>query len=153
MIERRNFRALYWEEKEREIEKGFVYVLQRQIQLDEKFSDTSNFKVVLNWYIRVVALNSTLRVYAQRLIRNDYPSIYQDPPQHITTEHFLNYCADTLSVLEQLKKSKREKWKLSTINAALDDIISQQQEIFNYIKTGNRWEKLFDTSKGVKITV
>ena len=109
MIERRNFRTLFSKEKEREIEKGFVYALQRQVQLDEKFSDTSNFKAVLNWYIRVIALNSTLRVYAQWLIRNDYPLIYRDPPQHITTEHFLNYCADTLAVLEQLKKSKGEK--------------------------------------------
>ena len=150
MIETRNFRRLYWEEKEREIEKGFVYALQRQIQLDEKFSNTSNFKVVLNWYIRVIALNSTLRVYAQRLIRNDYPLIYQDPPQHITTEHFLNYCADTLSVLEQLKKNKREKWQRSIINAALNDIISQQQEMFDYIKTGNRWEKLFETLEKLK---
>lgn len=150
MIDSRNFRALHLEEKWREIEKGFVYALQRQNLLNEKFADTSNFKVVLNWYIKVVMLNTTLRVYAQCLIKNNYQSTYQDPPQHITVLHFQDYCADTLSILEQLKNNKRKKRDLSMINIALNDIISQQQEILEYIRAGSRWEKLFETIETLK---
>ena len=110
MIDRRNFRDVNFRRKtKRKSKEDLPMPCSDKYNWMKKFSDTSNFKAVLNWYIRVVALNSTLRVYAQWLIRIDYPLIYQDPPQHITVDHFLNYCADTLAVLEQLKKSKREK--------------------------------------------
>ena len=150
MIDPKNFKTLHQEEKQREIEKGFVYALRQQILLDEKFSNTTNFKVVLNWYIRIVAFNATLRVYAQRFIRSIYPLIYWDPPQHITTSHFLDYCADSLSILEQLKRNKRRKSDLSMINTALNDIITQQQQMFEYVKAGNCWETLFETIDALK---
>ena len=137
MIDGKNFKILTPKQKRREIEKGFIHALQRQIQLDELLSNFTNYKVMINWYVRVVAFNIKLRVYAQLLIRSSYPSAYQDPPQHITVSHFQDYCANTLAVLEQLKKNNKRKVKLSTINMALDDIISKQQKIFDYLKAAN----------------
>ena len=114
MIDDKNFKILTPKQKQREIEKGFIHALRRQIQLDELLSSFTNYKVMINWYVRVVVFNIKLRVYAQLLIRTNYPSTYQDPPQHITVSHFQDYCTNTLAILEQLKKNNGKKGR--TVN-------------------------------------
>ena len=85
-------------------------------------------------YVKMVALITKLRVYSQYFIRENYPLSYQPLPKDLSITHFENYCADTLSVLEQLKKSHREDTMLQTMCAALNDIISTQQDMIDLLK-------------------
>ena len=136
MITPSNFKGLTRRQQQREIEKGFTYALQWQIHLDQAFSTITNYYVMVYRYVEMVALNTKLRVYSQFFIHKDYPLTYQNLSQNLTITHFENYCADTLLVLEQLKKCERQDTMLHIMRAALNDIISMQQDMFDSLKTG-----------------
>ena len=138
MITPNNFKGLTQKQQQREIEKGFTYAIRRQIRLDQAFSTITNYYVMVDRYVKMVALNTKLRVYSQFFIQKDYPLTYQNLSQNLTITHFENYCADTLSVLEQLKRCDRQDTMLQMMHAALNDIISTQQDMFDSLKTGKQ---------------
>ena len=142
-----NFKALTKGQQQREINKGFEHAMQWQIRLDEKLSVVTNYKIVVDQYIKMVVLNTKLRVYSQYFIREDYPSMYQSPPRALTFTHFENFCADTLSVLEELKRCEKTDEKLQVMRLALNDIISTQQDIFDFLKPGKHWDNFFSTEE------
>ena len=142
-----NFKALTKSQQRREISKGFEHAMQRQIRLDEKLSVVTNYKIVVDQNIKMVVLNTKLRIYSQYFIREDYPSMYQSLPRALTFTHFENYCADTLSVLEELKKYEKTDEKLQVMRSALNDIISTQQDIFDFLKPGKHWDNFFNTEE------
>ena len=147
-----NFKALTKGQQRREINKGFEHALQRQICLDEKLSVITNYKIMVDQYIKMVVLNTKLRVYSQYFIQKDYPSMYQSPPKALTFIHFENYCADTLSVLEELKKCEKTDEKLQIMRSALNDILVTQQDIFDFLKPGKHWDNFFDTEEPMNQT-
>ena len=142
-----NFKALTKGQQRREIDKGFVHALQRQICLDKKLSVITNYKIMVDQYIKMVVLNTKLRVYSQYLIREDYPPMYQDPPEALTFHHLEDYRADTLSLLEQLKTCEKADEKLQIIQLALNDILVTQQDIFDFLKPGKHWDNYFNTEE------
>ena len=142
-----NFKALTKGQQRREINKGFVHALQRQIHLDKKLSVITNYKIMVDQYIKMVVLNTKLRVYSQYFIREDYPSMYQDPPRALTFTHLEDYRADTLSLLEELKRCERTDEKLQVMRSALNDILVTQQDIFDFLKPGKHWDNFFDTGE------
>ena len=147
-----NFKSLTKGQQRREINKGFVHALQRQICLDENLSVITNYKIMVDQYIKMVVLNTKLRVYSQYFIREDYPSIYQDPPKVLTFGHLENYRADTLSLLEQLKKCEKTDEKLQVMRSALNDILITQQDMFDFLKPGKHWDNFFDTEEPMNQT-
>ena len=142
-----NFKALTKGQQRREINKGFVHALQRQICLDEKLSVITNYKIMVDQYIKMVVLNTKLRVYSQYFIREDYPPMYQDPPKALTFNHLEDYRADTLSLLEQLKRCEKADEKLQIMRSALNDILVTQQDVFDFLKPGKHWDNYFDTEE------
>ena len=145
MITSGNFKSLTKSQQQREIDRGFTYAIQCQIQLDEMFSATRTYNAMMNLYLKIVAFNTKLRVYYQHCAQENCPSTYQTPPELFTIAYFDNYCADTLSILEQLKKYKKQHSVLRVIRTALNDILSTQQDMFDLLRTGKHWDELFET--------
>ena len=52
-------------------------------------------------------------------------------------------------MLEQLKKCERQDKKLHMMQAALNDIITAQQDMFDFLKPGRHWNELFDTIESI----
>ena len=77
---------------------------------------------MMNLYLKIVAFNTKLRVYYQHSVQENCPSTYQTPPEHFTIAYFNGYCANTLSILEQLKKYKKQHSVLRVMQTALSDI-------------------------------
>ena len=73
--------------------------------------------------------------------------MYQDPPKALTFGHLEDYRADTLSLLEQLKRCEKADEKLQIIRSALNDILVTQQDIFDFLKPGKHWDNYFDTEE------
>ena len=145
MITSDNFKSLTKSQQQREVDRGFTYAIQRQIRLDEMFSATRTYNAIMNLYLKIVAFNTELRVYYQHCVQENCPSTYQTLPEHFTIAYFDDYCADTLSILEQLKQYKKQHSVLRVMRIALNDILSTQQDMFNLLKTGKHWDKLFKT--------
>ena len=145
MISATNFKRLTQNQKLREINDGFIYTLRRQICLDQLLNKPREYHMLVNLYIKMVAFNTKLRVYCQHLICKNCPSTYQPPPRCFTPAHFQDYCADTLSIIEQLKKCPRSNSVLPIMRTALNDIMTAQQEIIDILKTGKHWNDLFTT--------
>ena len=102
---------------------------------------------MVDQYVKIVALNTKLRVYSQYLIKENYPLIYQDPPKALTFGHLEDYRADTLSLLEQLKRCEKADEKLQIIQSALNDILVTQQDLSDFLKPGEHWNNYFDTEE------
>ena len=144
MITSDNSKSLIKSQQQREVDRGFTYAIQCQIWLDEMFSAIRTYNAMMNLYLKIVAFKTKLRVYYQYCVQEYCPSTYQTPPERFTIAYFDDCCADTLSILEQSKKYKKQHSVLRVMRTALNHILSTQQDMFNLLKTGKYWDELFE---------